>query len=153
MTDTSKAVERFTPDNPPDSAPSMMLDDGGDYVAFSDYADLTAQLAEANHKARILETRAKRALIYASEARPAGYERAILKIEEILREALRTQPTPSVEPVTVQIDLVRVMFDQLCEAAQQSNWIPHEHYFTNDWVSDCCEFLRTGKGAIADAKP
>ena len=60
--------------------------------------------------------------------------------------ALRDKPAPA---VTVEIDLVQVIFAQLCEAANQSNWIPQEHYYANDWVSDCCDFLRTGRGAIA----
>lgn len=44
------------------------------------------------------------------------------------------------------VDLVHAMFKQLSAAAAESNWIPQEHYFVNDWVSDCCSFLRTGEG-------
>jgi hypothetical protein len=63
-------------------------------------------------------------------------------------------PASPAEPAqTVRIDLVQAMFDQLCEAAAQSTWIPHEYYYANDWISDCCEFLKTGNGAIAGSKP
>lgn len=44
------------------------------------------------------------------------------------------------------IDLEKEFFALLVKAAGESNWIPHDYYFVNDWVSDCCRFLRTGQG-------
>jgi hypothetical protein len=44
------------------------------------------------------------------------------------------------------MDLERGFLDALYEAAEESEWIPPE-YYVNDWISDACEFLRTGKGA------
>jgi hypothetical protein len=49
---------------------------------------------------------------------------------------------------TVKIDLIHSTFQQLTEAVEQSNWIPKDHYFTNDWVSDCCDFLRNGHAKV-----
>ena len=43
------------------------------------------------------------------------------------------------------IDLERGFLEQLYEAAEQSEWVPCEYYM-NDWISDTCEFLRTGRG-------
>lgn len=45
------------------------------------------------------------------------------------------------------IDLEKTFWENIKEAAAQSEWIPHEHYFMNDWVSDVQRFLRTGAGA------
>lgn len=61
--------------------------------------------------------------------------------EAVIRAAL--QAKPETEPLV--IDLEKSFYAQLVEAAGQSNWIP-PHYFTNDWVSDCARFLRTGEG-------
>lgn len=52
-------------------------------------------------------------------------------------------PQPlSGEPGPV-IDLKHAMYDQLVKAASESNWIPPE-YMANDWIADCCNFLRLG---------
>lgn len=48
-----------------------------------------------------------------------------------------------------EIDLEKASYRQLEEAAAQSNWIPREQYFANDWVNDCAHFLRTGEGNTA----
>lgn len=44
------------------------------------------------------------------------------------------------------IDLEQIFWDSIKSAAAESTWIPHEHYFMNDWVSDVQRFLRTGQG-------
>lgn len=41
------------------------------------------------------------------------------------------------------IDLKHTAYDALVDAAMSSNWIPEE-YTANDWLYDCCEFLRNG---------
>lgn len=46
-----------------------------------------------------------------------------------------------IEPVVIDLD--RAFWDSLVKAVGESNWIPPE-YFANDWVSDCCDFLRNG---------
>jgi len=51
--------------------------------------------------------------------------------------------SPVVDGVPV-IDLDKEFFRQMCDAAGQSNWIPPE-YMVNDWVADCCDFLRNGR--------
>ena len=45
-----------------------------------------------------------------------------------------------------EINLVEIFWDNLCNAAKESNWIPGD-YCSNDWVSDCCCFLRNGDGS------
>lgn len=42
------------------------------------------------------------------------------------------------------IDLEQELWDLIKRAAEESNWIPKEHYFMNDWVSDVCQYLREG---------
>lgn len=44
---------------------------------------------------------------------------------------------------TPVIDLERAAWEQIKQAASESEWIPKE-YFMNDWLSDVCEFLRKG---------
>ena len=105
----------------------------------TDCEDLRAQLAAANARADQAEYRI---VHIAAGLFPGGFDNNVAAI----RDALRNKPAPE---VTVEIDLLQVMFAQLCEAAKQSNWIPQEHYYANDWISDCCDFLRTGRGAIA----
>lgn len=51
--------------------------------------------------------------------------------------------------VTPVIDLDRNFWEQLVQAASESNWIPQEHYYMNDWVNDCVEYLRFGNGETA----
>jgi len=51
-----------------------------------------AAVERANRSLCIMELQARRALIYAREARPADYEIVILKIVEILGDAIRTKP-------------------------------------------------------------
>jgi hypothetical protein len=48
------------------------------------------------------------------------------------------------EQDVIVIDLDKVFLETLIKAAGESNWIPHEHYFMNDWISDCANFLRYG---------
>lgn len=58
---------------------------------------------------------------------------------------------PFIPPVTreeakqpsVVIDLDKADFKALCAAALESSWMPPE-YMRNDWISDCCRFLREG---------
>jgi hypothetical protein len=45
----------------------------------------------------------------------------------------------------ITVDLDKEFLKSLTEAAGESTWIPPEYYM-NDWVSDCCDFLRTGEG-------
>lgn len=41
------------------------------------------------------------------------------------------------------IDLWHEAYKQLQQAASESNWIPPE-YYANDWIADCCRWLREG---------
>jgi len=41
-------------------------------------------------------------------------------------------------------DLDELDWDAIQRAAAESKWIPHEHYFRNDWIADVCTFLRDG---------
>ena len=43
----------------------------------------------------------------------------------------------------VVIDLDKIFWESLLEAACQSKWMPEE-YMVNDWASDCCNFLIEG---------
>lgn len=64
-----------------------------------------------------------------------------------MRAALAaSQPAPVEENV---LDLVKAFWEQLMQAAGESEWIPQEHYYVNDWVADCCNFLRTGSSISA----
>lgn len=48
----------------------------------------------------------------------------------------------------VEVDLDRLAWEQIKEAASNSDWIPDwipEYYYMNDWVHDVCEFLKKGK--------
>lgn len=51
------------------------------------------------------------------------------------------------EAVTV-IDLDKADWEALCKAATESSWMPPE-YMRNEWVSDCCRFLREGPSTFA----
>ncbi len=44
------------------------------------------------------------------------------------------------------MDLDKIMWDSIKRAADESTWIPKEHYFMNDWVSDVVSFLKDGRG-------
>ncbi|MES2902701.1 MAG: hypothetical protein V4696_00805 [Pseudomonadota bacterium] len=67
-------------------------------------------------------------------------------------EAIAALAKPSTTPDVAEnvIDLEKTGFQLLVEAVAQSNWIPPE-YMANDWLSDCCHFLRTGEGIQANA--
>ncbi len=56
-------------------------------------------------------------------------------------------PVPADDPSNVTVDLVQLTYDQLCESARRSNWIPPE-YTANDWITDCGSFLERGVGAF-----
>jgi len=43
----------------------------------------------------------------------------------------------------VTIDLKHIAYDQMQQAASESKWIPPE-YYSNDWIADCCRWLREG---------
>lgn len=66
--------------------------------------------------------------------------------------ALRSIAAPKQGAEVVVIDLDKGMWEQLCEAAGKSNWIPTQ-YMANDWVADCRQFLLTGAGIHPPAKP
>jgi len=51
-------------------------------------------------------------------------------------------PPAEVEEVPT-IDLMHVAYERLQQAASESNWIPPE-YYANDWIADCCRWLREG---------
>lgn len=57
------------------------------------------------------------------------------------KEALEyiSNPTPRI------INIENGFWETIKQAASESNWIPKEYYM-NDWVSDICNFLRTGEG-------
>lgn len=105
MTDTSKAVERYSPDviNRGVWIYAIMEQDlQGDYVTYKDYTALSAQLAEANARA----DRARDDALWDVLAWLRNHSDRIDEPTEWLCDqliqALRTQPTASVEPVTVQ---------------------------------------------------
>lgn len=56
-------------------------------------------------------------------------------------------PAPQDGPV---IDLRVAAYEALVDAALASNWIPQEHYTANDWIADCCTFLRDGPASFRD---
>lgn len=47
---------------------------------------------------------------------------------------------------TSTIDLDAEFWRSIKGSAEKSPWIPREHYFMNDWVSDVCRFLREPQG-------
>lgn len=47
----------------------------------------------------------------------------------------------------IVIDLDKIQWEEIKLAAKESKWIPPE-YFSNDWVSDVCWFLREGPEAF-----
>lgn len=51
---------------------------------------------------------------------------------------------------TVVVDLKHTAYDAMQQAASESKWIPPE-YFANDWIADCCRWLREGPNV--DAEP
>lgn len=50
---------------------------------------------------------------------------------------------------TTYIVLDKEAYNQLAKAASESTWIPPE-YYANDWIADCCEFLRSGNTQRGD---
>ncbi|VCU58239.1 hypothetical protein EPIB1_1137 [Tritonibacter mobilis] len=56
--------------------------------------ELRQQLAEAKGKENAFRMALRQVFAWASEARPAGYENAILKIEEISESALKSERAP-----------------------------------------------------------
>ena len=44
----------------------------------------------------------------------------------------------------VTIDIEQEFWKQIKQAAEDSSWIPKDHYYMNDWVADVCKFLREG---------
>lgn len=40
------------------------------------------------------------------------------------------------------IDLEKTAWESIKKAAEESNWIPREHYMLSDWVDDVCRMLR-----------
>jgi hypothetical protein len=64
----------------------------------------------------------------------------------IVAALVASQPAPVEANV---LDLDKAFWEQLVQAATESSWIPQEYYFVNDWVSDCCNFLRTGDSTVA----
>jgi len=50
--------------------------------------------------------------------------------------------TTNTERDTVVLDLDRLHWESIKQAANESNWIPKDFYFQDDWVSDVCSFLR-----------
>lgn len=75
------------------------------------------------------------------EVMPLGDDRFRVMVKEDTKQAL---VEALVEVVT--IDLNEESFRALLQAASESNWIPPE-YCCNDWVSDCCNWLRNGPPA------
>jgi hypothetical protein len=62
----------------------------------------------------------------------------------------KARETASPASEDVVLDLRISAFDQMAEAAGESNWIPPE-YMANDWIADCCHLLRTGEGLASPA--
>lgn len=50
------------------------------------------------------------------------------------------------ERMTNTLYLDTSFMEQLMAAAKESEWIPQEYYYMNDWINDCCRYLKTGKG-------
>ena len=46
------------------------------------------------------------------------------------------------------IDLSDAFWKEIQKAAQESPWIPKDHYYMNDWVSDICSFLRSPRSEM-----
>jgi len=55
------------------------------------------------------------------------------------------------QPANV-LDLDKALWEQLCQAAKESKWIPQEYYYANDWVNDLCGWLRDGPPAPVEAQ-
>ena len=45
------------------------------------------------------------------------------------------------DETTIHINADEVFWQEIQQAAEESNWIPPE-YTMNDWVADVCSFLR-----------
>lgn len=72
----------------------------------------------------------------------------------LIMRALEAMPTPAPSDQagwqgqeagaanTYTIDLDAEFWRSIKGSAEKSPWIPREHYFMNDWVSDVCRFLR-----------
>lgn len=58
------------------------------------------------------------------------------RVIRAVRDILEAEATPVV-------DLKHTAYDQLQQAASASKWIPPE-YYANDWIADCCRWLREG---------
>jgi hypothetical protein len=56
------------------------------------------------------------------------------------------------EPDVPTIDLKHTAYDQMQQAASESNWMPPE-YCANDWIADCCRWLREGPNVDAEPAP
>jgi hypothetical protein len=44
----------------------------------------------------------------------------------------------------IRVDIDKDFWEAIKKAADESSWIPKDHYFINDWVSDVCRYLREG---------
>jgi hypothetical protein len=89
-------------------------------------------------------------------ARQIGCDKACFSFDEasalIAAARARPAPKPAGDVACTVIDLDKSDFDALCKAATESNWIPPE-YYRNDWISDCCRFLREGPQVFIDPAP
>lgn len=63
----------------------------------------------------------------------------IRKINQEIETALDEDPN------TQYIDLEKDFWESIKLAADESEWIPKEHYFMNDWVADVIQYLKKGK--------
>lgn len=72
-----------------------------------------------------------------------GWKTALAQAFARHRLSTLTESAEVSEPVVIDLDAEA--FKSFCKAAGESNWIP-PGYFANDWIADCCNFLRTGEG-------
>jgi len=68
-----------------------------------------------------------------------------------IADLLNTRTTPASQSMIVDLDAND--WESVKQAAEESSWIPKEHYFQNDWVSDVRHFLRTGEGCAPASQP
>lgn len=57
--------------------------------------------------------------------------------------AVSSAISTEIDQSVIRIDLDKMFWEQIKQAAQQSSWMPPE-YMMNDWVADVINFLKNG---------
>ncbi len=87
--------------------------------------ELRQQLAEAKGKENAFRMALRQVFAWASEARPAGYENAILKIEEISESALKSESAPRPKskavPLTAAVEVCGICDIAGCHHTRELN--------------------------------